>query len=155
MNKYILKIYAVSLAQLIMAFIITSPIATLITMSLYRFLGAEIGNINFIFYLIQTSIIIIPVTSLPFIILFACPYVTALKYHKIKDMKYWFLGISGLALIFPIIMHVIKFIFLGVLGIYSIETAYFGIYVTLYVYYGVHTITALLTSVLMHRLRRA
>ena len=152
MNKYILKMYSVSLAQLIVSFIIASPVATLITISLYYVLGSVIGDTNSIISLTINSMVIIPITSLPFILLFACPYVTLIKYNKLKSIRCWFFGISGLALIFPIVIHIIKFLLLGVLGIYSIETAYFGIYVTLYVYYGVHTIAALLVSILMYRL---
>ena len=46
----------------------------------------------------------------------------------------------GLALIFPMVMHVIKFLLLGALEIYTALTVSFSAHVTLYVYYGVHTI---------------
>jgi hypothetical protein len=152
MNKSLLKIYSVSLVQLIISFIIVSPIAALITVSLYYVLGYTMADTQSIISLLKNAVIIIPITFLPFIILFACPYVTFMKYHKLKSLKCWFFGISGLALIFPVVMHVIKFLLLGALEIYNAVTVSFSVYVTLYVYYGVHTIAALLVSVLMHRL---
>jgi hypothetical protein len=152
MNKSLLKIYAVSLMQLIILFIIVSPIAALIMVFVYSVFGSTTGDINGTVSLLKNAVIIIPATSLPFIIFFACPYVTFMKYHELKSMTPWFFGITGLALIFPVVMHIIKFIFLGALEIYNAITVSFSVFVTLYVNYGVHTVTTLLVSILIHRL---
>jgi hypothetical protein len=138
--------------QLIILFIIASPIAALVMTFFYSVLGSMSGDSHSIIALIKNAAIIIPLTSLPFIILFACPYVTFMKRHELKSIKYWFSGFIGLALIFPVMMHAIKFLLLGALEIYNAATVSFSVYTTLYVYYGVHTLTILLVSVLMHRL---
>jgi hypothetical protein len=152
MNKSLLKIYSVSLVQLIILLIIASPSAALIMTAVHYVFGSMNGDANAIIALIKDAVIIIPLTSLPFIILFACPYITFMKRHEIDSIKYWFFGILGLALIFPVMMHTIKFLLLGALEIYNAATVSFSVYTTLYVYYGVHTLTVLLVSVLMHRL---
>ncbi len=150
---FLIRTYIISLLQLLLASIVVSPFATLIVIAIFQIFsphGFVVEDINSIIDLAQTSAFLIPVTSLPFFIFCVCPYVTFLKCNKLKSTKYWILGISYIAIIFPVVMHALKFLILGVLGLYSILTAYFGIYVTLYAYYGVHSVSAILASMLMH-----
>lgn len=150
---YRMQTYIVSLLQLIMASIIVSPIATLIFIALsqlFSFHDLIAEDTKPIIPLLQTSAFLIPLTSLPFFVFCICPYVTFLKRSKLKSMKYWVLGISYIAIVFPVVMHALKFIILGALGVTNILSAYFGIYVILYAYYGVHTLSAILISILMY-----
>lgn len=53
MNKSLLKIYAVSLVQLIISFIIVSPLAALTTVSSYYVFGSTMGDTQFIMSLLK------------------------------------------------------------------------------------------------------
>lgn len=109
-------------------------------------------GIEEIMQLSLTSAILIPLTSAPLFIFIICPYVSFLKRNNLKSAKYWMFGVSYIALIFPVTMRALKFLFLDIFGLYNILITYFGIYVTLYGYYGVHTLSTIFVSVLMYKI---
>ena len=152
---YRVRTYIVSLLQLLVASIIVSPVAVLIVIAISQLYSAHsfvIEDGNSIISLLQISALLIPVSSLPFFIFCICPYVTFLKCNELKSAKYWILGISYIAIVFPVVMYALKFLLLGVLGFTNILSVYFGIYVTLYAHYGVHTVSVILASILLHQL---
>lgn len=147
-----LKTYMISLSQLTICLIIVSPFATILMLIFSQLNGTNTLGIEEIVHLSLTSSILIPLTSTPLFIFIICPYISFLKRNNLKSAKYWVFGLSYIALIFPVTMHALKFLFLEALGLYNILIAYFGIYVTLYAYYGVHTLSTIFVSVLMYKI---
>lgn len=149
MPKSGMKYYFVSLLELILLSFIASPIAALV-MAFQLDTTTPITNLSGAGNLMIQAIIWVPLTSLPFFLLFAAPYIAYLKLHHITSLYHWVIGISALVLIYPILMHGLKFILLGMLGIYNPVTVVLSAYVTLYVYYGVHTVAIIILSILIY-----
>lgn len=144
-----LKYYFSSLFELIIFSFIASPLAALF-MAFQLDTTPSTTNLNDAGNLMMQAIIWIPLTSLPFFLFFAAPYITHLKLHQITSIYRWFIGMTILVLIYPILMHSIKFILLGMLGIYNPVTVVLSAFVTLYVYYGVHTLAIIILSLLIY-----